>query len=315
MSRLIDNAHVDVISRGLLGAVDVDGGPTDEQRRILHAIVAGYWERPDIDLASAVVATPDEVAIVLENDDERERFHELLVVLELTRHPLSETQVERIEQYSRAFGASGPDLQMTRDLVEQGAESARRDYLRLLRGTERELEEPTLRGQEPVDEESNRALAARLRALQDLPADTLGYQYVAYYDRNGIPLPGEDPDMPTVYVSHDMNHVISGYEPTGQGEISLGAMLLAMTGSHLHWVSFLGNLAVHEVGIIGNAHLAPKVGTLAREGAPELVAEAFRRGTRCTADFSTADHLSMVELPLEQVRERFGVPPLSSPLG
>jgi hypothetical protein len=92
-------------------------------------------------------------------------------------------------------------------------------------------------------------------------------------------------------------------------------MLLAMTGSHLHWVSFLGNLAVHEVGIIGNAHLAPKVASLAREGAPELLAEAFRRGTRCTSDFSTADHLSMVELPLEQVRERFGVPPLSSPLG
>jgi hypothetical protein len=31
----------------------------------------------------------------------------------------------------------------------------------------------------------------------------------------------------------------------------------------------------------------------------------------CTADFSTADHLSMVELTVEQVRETFGVPPLA----
>ena len=93
MTRLIDNAHVDIISRGLLGAVDVDGGPTDEQRRILQAIVAGYWERPDIDLTSANPAGPDEVALVLTDDDARERFHELLVLCELTRHPLTEAQV------------------------------------------------------------------------------------------------------------------------------------------------------------------------------------------------------------------------------
>ena len=310
MTRLIDNAHVDIISRGLLGAVDVDGGPTDEQRRILQAIVAGYWERPDIDLTSANPAGPDEVALVLTDDDARERFHELLVLCELTRHPLTEAQVQRVEAYAAAFGAEGPDLQMTRDLLEQGAAGARHDYLRLLRGAELELEEPSLRGQEPTDTDENRALAARLRALQDLPVGTLGHEFVAYYDRNGIPLPGEDPDMPAVYIAHDMNHVISGYEPTGQGEIALGAMQLAMTSSHVHWVSFLGNLAVHEVGIIGNAHLTPKEATLAREGAPELVADAFRRGTQCTADFSTADHLSMVELTVEQVREKFGVPPL-----
>ena len=79
---------------------------------------------------------------------------------------------------------------MTRDLLEQGAAGARRDYLRLLRGAELELEEPSLRGHEPADAEENRALAARLRALQDLPAGTLGHEFVAYYDRNGIPLPG-----------------------------------------------------------------------------------------------------------------------------
>jgi hypothetical protein len=310
MTRLIDNAHVDIISRGLLGAVDVDGGPTDEQRRILEAIVAGFWERPDIDLTSADPAGPDEVALVLTDDDARERFHELLVLCELTRHPLTEAQVQRVEAYAAALGSDGPDLQMTRDLIEQGAAGARHDNLPLLRGAGLALEEPSLRGQEPTDAEENRALAARLRALQDLPVGTLGHEFVAYYDRNGIPLPGEDPDMPTVYIAHDMNHVISGYEPTGQGEIALGAMQLAMTGSHVHWVSFLGNLAVHEVGIIGNAHLSPKEATLAREGAPELVADAFRRGTRCTADFSTADHLSMVELTVGQVRERFGVPPL-----
>ena len=32
------------IARGLLGAATVDGGPTDEQRHIIDAIVHGYFD-------------------------------------------------------------------------------------------------------------------------------------------------------------------------------------------------------------------------------------------------------------------------------
>jgi hypothetical protein len=67
---------------------------------------------------------------------------------------------------------------------------------------------------------------------------------------------------------------------------------------------------VHEAGYLGTDSLTPKQGTLTRAGAPELVAGAFSRGARCTGDFTTADHLSMVEMPLEAVRDGFGVPPL-----
>ena len=43
-----------------------------------------------------------------------------------------------------------------------------------------------------------------------------------------------------------------------------------------------------------------------------MLAEAMRRGSACTGDFTTADHLSMAELPIADVRARFGVVPLSS---
>jgi hypothetical protein len=32
------------VARGLLGAATVDGGPTDEQRHIIDAIVHGYFD-------------------------------------------------------------------------------------------------------------------------------------------------------------------------------------------------------------------------------------------------------------------------------
>ena len=46
------------------------------------------------------------------------------------------------------------------------------------------------------------------------------------------------------------------------------------------------------------------------EGAPELVAEAFLRGSACNADFSVIDHLASARRPLAEIREEYHVVPL-----
>ena len=52
MSRLVDTGQVEPVVGGLLGAIDVDGGPTDEQRRLLRALTTHVWDRPDLELES-----------------------------------------------------------------------------------------------------------------------------------------------------------------------------------------------------------------------------------------------------------------------
>jgi len=313
MSRLTSHDHTELAARALLGAIDVDGGPTEEQRRVLRAVVTGYWQRPDLDLDDLDPLGPEALTDLEADPDEQARVHQLLVLLEMARHPLTSVQTERVETYAAALGAGGPELEMARDLVAGGVAAARADYERLLQGSLEELEEASLRGHEPTDPAGDAALATRLRSFQALPEDTLGRRYLAFYERNGLRLPGDDPRTPAVFVAHDMTHVIGGYEPTGQGEIALGAMMLAVADDHAHWVGFLGNIAVHEVGILGHEGLDPKIATLARQGAPELVADAFRRGAACTGDFSCADHLAMADWPLARVRDHFGVPPLAVP--
>jgi hypothetical protein len=86
-----------------------------------------------------------------------------------------------------------------------------------------------------------------------------------------------------------MNHVISGYEPTGPGEIALGAFTLAMNDNDANWIQFIANLAIHEAGLVQHGAIMPKDSTLARPGATDLLGEALRRGAECTADFSQAD--------------------------
>ena len=313
MPRVIDDPMVEPVTRALLGAIDVDGGATDEQRAVLAAIVHGYWARPELDLDALTPLDPAGTAAVVTETAHRARVRELMVLLELCRHPLTETQVDRVEAYADAIGQSGPGLAMARTLVRDGAEHAMADYYRFLGDLDREMTEPSLREQYPGSlSEPDHELAARLRALHDLPAGTLGYEYVEFYRRNGLKLPGDDPSMPAVFVAHDMCHVIGGYEPTGQGEIALGGMQLAIADTPAHWMGFLGNLAVHEAGFLGTDEISPKTATLTRAGAPEMLAEAMSRGARCTGDFTTTDHLALVEVPIAEVRARFGVPPLSN---
>ena len=174
--------------------------------------------------------------------------------------------------------------EIARDLVRDGAAAAMADYQRYVDVVQPDMEEPTLKAAYPGTlDEPDHELAARLRAMHDLPAGTLGYEYVEFYRRNGLTLPGDDPNMPAVFVAHDMCHVIGGYEPTGQGEIALGAMQLAVTDSDAHWIGFLGNLAIHEAGYFSNDDFTPKQATLTRPGAPALVARAMWRGRAAPA--------------------------------
>ena len=209
-----------------------------------------------------------------------------------------------------ALGGGGMGTEIVRDLVRKGAAAASADFGRFFSARAQSLSEATLRDafvEEPSHLDPD--LGARLAALHDLPAGTLGYEFVEFYRRNDLTLPGDSASMPAVFVSHDMCHVIAGYEPTAAEEIALGAMQLGVADNEDHWIQFLGNLAVHESRYLtaeGPDHGTP---ALSDPEATVLLAEGLRRGAACTGDFTAADHLALAALPLDDVRARFGIPP------
>ena len=101
--------------------------------------------------------------------------------------------------------------------------------------------------------------------------DGAPFSWLEFYRRNGLVLPGKDTHTPAHYVSHDMNHVISGYEPTGPGEIALGAFTLAMNDNDANWLQFVANLVIHEAGLLKHGAIEPKASTMTRDGATDLV--------------------------------------------
>jgi ubiquinone biosynthesis protein Coq4 len=301
---------VEPLVAGLLGGVDVDGGPTDEQLTVLGTLVSELWGRPEIDLTSLDPLGPQDMAGALAANEARLRFCELLMTLELCRHPQSMAQVEEVERYVAALGVSAIEIEITREALEDGAEQTSQDLERSYGEILPEISEASLRDRYLRLDKPDPELAERLRALQDLPEGTLGRSYIEFYRRNGFELPGDDIHLPAHYVNHDMNHVITGYEPTAPEEIARSAFLLAANDSRRNWLEFLMSMSIHETGVLNHGDIRAKVATMNRDGVPELFCEGLERGAQCTADLSQLDHLALAEVSLEDIRERFNVIPL-----
>ncbi|CAM8620541.1 Ubiquinone biosynthesis protein Coq4 [Acidimicrobiia bacterium] len=310
----LDPDLVDVTVAGLLGACDVDDGPTQEQLTVLRSITAHLWNRDDLDLSNMATLDPAQTAELLESAAARRCFHELLVALEACRHPMSAAQVGSVEAYLGALGVEGPERQILRDLVDNGTKIAADDFQRFLRSNLAERAEPSLRGRTVPADAAEPELAAKLDQLHELPKGTLGWSYIEFYQRHRFLTPGTEASwMNHFFVAHDMTHVIAGIEPTGPGELALSAFQMAMNDNEVNRSALLASLIVHEVGIGNAGKLTSESGTLADGRAAELFGQELARGARCSADFSLVDHFELAALPLNEVRDRFGVTPPVDP--
>ena len=295
----------------LVAGIDVDGGPTTEQRTVLRAIVDHVWERPDLSLDGVRRVGPAELADLLGGSEQREMFHELHLTLETCRHPQSEAQVALVEQYAKALDVSGDDLAMFRDLVSSGVEQAAADYRRFLQASLGERLEPSL-VDTPVDpDHPELALAEKLGAFAEYAPGSLGQAYLGFYERFGLHLPGVDPSaINHFFVAHDMTHTIAGISTTVPGEVALSAFQFAMDNNRVNRAALLASLVAHEAGFAHPAHLeVADTAALSTGSAATLLARELRRGGECRADFSLVDHFELAPLPLADVRAEFGVRP------
>ncbi|SBO42086.1 hypothetical protein [Cyanobium sp. NIES-981] len=324
----VDPAAALLLTRALLGLIAIPGGPTAEQRRVFEVLATHLLRQESASLASLDPLAPEALALQLVDPACRRLFLQMGIILDLCHHPGSEEQLRRLERYAEALHFDPPQLQVVRDLAHLSAQEATARFVRLYDSYKPELSEPMAR---PAGEgQPDDAFFEAVEQLSAMPTGSLGWAFVQFYARNGIALPGRHTPSPGYYVAHDMNHVISGYEPTGPGEVALGAFKLALNNSAANWMASLTNFLIHEVGLFKHGSkeqfvpyggggepyhgLDGRCGVLALPGAAELFAEALERGARCRADFSQLDHLAMAAEPLREIRRRFGVVPLRQPM-
>src|SRR5262245_32311293 len=129
-------------TRALLGGIDVDDGATDRQLAVLQAVVAHLWKRPHLDIGTLAPLDAASAAAQIPDPAARRRVIQLLVTLELCRHPDTLRQIEQVETYAAAFGVDGPALAIIRRWIDEGVERATEDYDRFYAEKLPELSEP-----------------------------------------------------------------------------------------------------------------------------------------------------------------------------
>jgi hypothetical protein len=312
--RLVAPDDVDAVVRGLVGAIDVDGGPTDEQLAVLGAIVVHLFERDDLDPQRVTALGPDDTAARLTAPDARRRFAELMFTLETCRHPLTEAQVASCERYADALGSTPEQVQVLRTAIDQGVERAAVDFDRFFSGMVAARSEPRFRSRNLDPPHLDPELVDIVSGFHRLPEGTLGWCLADFYATHGFAVPGSEITPNTyLYFDHDNIHVISGIAPTGAGEIALGGFQMCMDDNPASTFAFFSPLVLHETGLTAIDDIVAKGSTLARPDAAELLGSEMARGSRTTGDFAWIDHVELAPLPLAEVRARFGVEPPARP--
>jgi hypothetical protein len=159
-------------------------------------------------------------------------------------------------------------------------------------------------------ERADPALAARYRALEALPAGTLGREYWEQYQRNGYAFPGEPSGLNEAFATpHDCTHVLSGYDTSPRGELLVSTFTAAMHPSR--------PMEGHILPVIFSWHLGIKINDVAGAAVgaldPQEFWHAWARGAAVTEDLFAPgwDFWGCVEDSVAALRRRYGVPPLA----
>ncbi len=284
---------------GLLQVASVDGGPTDEQLRILQGLLRGYF---GLDGAIELQPLPaGELARYITDAGSRERWVQAMIVLEFARHPASAQLVGAVESAAAVLGIDEPMLLVARRAAAHDHDLLMADWRRFAHTTP---VEPALR------EHPGAATAQRLVSLRDCAPGTLGRAFADFYSRWGLHYPDVAEPIGVNLVSHDFAHVLSGYNPNEAiEEVALSAMIVSATDGAAHFSSLAASMALYEAGLFDVLDITPTEGVLGRPGSPEILADAMRRGASCTADFVALDHLALADEPLDALRADLGIPP------
>jgi hypothetical protein len=280
------------------------------QRVLLHS---------DLALESLGPVEPEQVAQALPEPALRRQFIQAALMVVLADGAPSQAQMDRVEALATALGVEGPELRSLRLLADEHTVFFRLHFLRHSHTGEvmqRAFEEEgplapfkgllAMRGylQDP-------ALAARYRALEQLPEGTLGREFARYLNRNHFGFPGEKGGFPEALLWHDFGHVLSGYDTDPAGEVEMAAFQAGYRRSNAFYVLLFGALTFFA-GINVTPLPQPKMPgqLLSQPGMPERMLRALQRGSKLKVDlFDHWDYWPYLERNIDEVRAELGLEP------
>jgi hypothetical protein len=218
---VFDRSEIVVVLRALAGVASANGTFTRAESDLVEGI--GRLHGIMVEAESLEPVSPEEVAAAVRDPHRRKRVVQLAVIAALVEG-LNEAGEHAVRDLARELNVPGEDVELLHDAVHHNLLFTRFDIVRRMRrfvgggiGALATFVAPFLGlGVDP-------SLAARYRALGDLPQGTLGHALYAHYVEHGFHFPGEPDGIPERFVFHDVGHVLAGYGVDPPGEIQQAA--------------------------------------------------------------------------------------------
>ncbi len=295
----------------------------DQPHRAIMAAAQRLVLRTDLDIDQLEEIDAGQLGEHFDDADAARQLVRGMVVMSLAVGTPTPRQMELIALFAAALGVDEPavramDHLAKEELLRFRLDFYRRSHLRDYIGTQYRTQGGILGVAKGVlgyrGLIKDVALAARFRALGDLPEDTLGHGLYRYYQDNGFSFPGEAGGFPVGALFHDFGHVLGGYDSSPEGEMKVASFQAGYRRNDNAFFTILFAVLIHTAGV----NMAPMpmpvlLGRIGRGDLFEQMLHALERGSAMTTDLGDDwDFWAYTDLPLDEARARLGVPPLPS---
>lgn len=297
--------------RALVSVASVDGVLHELERDLLQS-VQRLLLHTDFDLATLEPIAAAELSAAVPQPEFRERIAHGCIMMALIDGEAAPDELARVDELAAALGVRDASLKAMHRFADGQLRLLRFDLMRRFIVADRlgrvwnqkglrgiwELAKVAIKG-------GDKALAARYRALEQLPPGTLGREYFEFIVRNEFSFPGEPGSPPEIMVFHDCNHVLADYGTSPEEETQVAAFHAGYRG-HDKFGMMLFLLMQFHLGV----QITPATGGLSGVVKPHLVFAAFERGAQVNRDLiADWDPQDDFERPVTDLRRELNIPP------
>lgn len=306
-----------LLAQGVVSAVAPPDGLTALQGLLIEAMFEALTGHA-VDIQAPTVTADDfGRALADRNEAFRTRILQVMILCGLVLRPLPPTVADRLELFASEMGVGDGMLGVARRYAEGAIGLAEVDFERNGYTADWSPDrQAALHTSTTLDDAwqlaaADEALAARWRALEDLPDGTLGRRMTEFYRARGFAYPGTPGSAPPLLAQHDWVHLVADYGTKVESELEVFAFIARANDDPKGFSLLAMVVSLFETGYLraGAGLFEAFPGQLSRDVVAIRVADAMRRGALVdgSVDFMAVDWFRLADRSVAEVREHFGV--------
>lgn len=322
-----DAAEAQHLLCGVVSAVAPPTGLTPLQRILVESLFVALTDHEvRCDAARPIDADDFAAGLADRNAAFRTRIVQVMLLPALVLRPLPPEVADRVAEFARALSVDDGMLEVARRFADGQLGLAAVDFQRngytsdWTPAKATALHTSTELADAWSTASADEALAARWRALEDLPAGTLGRMVSEFYRARGFAYPGVPGSAPPLLAQHDWVHVLADYGSTVEAELEVFAFISRATDDPRGFSLLAMVVSLFETGYLetGAGLFEAFPGQLSHDGVAVRVADAMRRGayvatpTSPDVDFLAVDWFELAALPIDEARALCSIVPKSA---